>query len=437
MEPLETRRLLSVTFGTNIIANPGAENYDGTADGFNIILPKNWTANGDPTVAQYDRGYGAEIGIRKPNNAGNAFFTGGRDTENTDFFQLIDLSSIATAVDGGHVNFALSAQLGGDGFNTDNATVFVTFENAARNELARPSTGSVSASDRDHVTKFITRTTGGNVPATTRFAQVQIHFKRDSIGGYNNAFADNLALVLFTNTASTSGITPTFVKSTLPPTVVSGSKFRSSLLFTLTNTSSSPNRGVDSITLFATANGVVDSDSIAVATIKRGLGFGPLKSARFVFPVTNLSIPAGTYTLLAQTTDRYLTVVTATTGPTVVVATPVITLSATIGAVAPASVRAGRVISFLFTIQDAGNVNSTGPASFAIGLSTDGTASSAPLGTTLLKRLTIKAGAAPRAFRLRLRVPALQSAGLYTPFAIFTQGANSTTVVGAIPFTVF
>src|ERR1700722_3101270 len=82
VEALEQRQLLSgVVYGTNLILNPGAENYDGTANGFNIITPRNWTANSDPTVAQYRNGYGAAIGIRKPDNAGNAFFTGGPDSE--------------------------------------------------------------------------------------------------------------------------------------------------------------------------------------------------------------------------------------------------------------------------------------------------------------------------------------------------------------------
>ena len=57
-ETLEQRQLLSgvVFMARNLVLNPDAENYDGTADGFNIITPGNWTANSDPTVAQYRSG---------------------------------------------------------------------------------------------------------------------------------------------------------------------------------------------------------------------------------------------------------------------------------------------------------------------------------------------------------------------------------------------
>ena len=40
------------------------------------------------------------------------------------------------------------------------------------------------------------------------------------------------------------------------------------LFLTLTNTSSSVNKGLDTITLFASSNGVVDSTSIPLATLK-------------------------------------------------------------------------------------------------------------------------------------------------------------------------
>ena len=430
---LEERRLFSGFYGTNLVLNPGAETYNGTADGFNIITPADWTSDADPTVARYDRDLGPAIGIEKPANSGDAFFTGGPDTQSTDFFQTIDLSSIASTIDAGHVKFALSAQLGGNGFYDDNADAFVTFENSASTEVARLDTGSVSASDRDDTSKFLTRAIGGVIPATTRFAQIQIHFKRDEDSGYNYGFADNIALVLVTDTPATAGITPTVVRSTLPANAVGGAATRGALVLRLTNTDSSANIGVDTLSLFASTDGVVDSTSIPIGSYKRGIALGPGKSTLFSFPVRSFDLPAGTYTILAQTTDKYLTTVSATSGPTVVVAAPFVSLSASLGAVSPATVKSGRLVSFVLTLENAGNINSTGLANISIGLSTDGTTTSTPL-ITQVRRLTIRAENIPVRLRLLLRVPAGTATGTFTPFVIYTQGANSVTALGPSPF---
>jgi len=435
IEWLEARRLLSGMYGTNLVQNPGAEIYSGTADGYNIITPADWASDADATVARYDHDLGSALGVEKPANGGDAFFTGGPDTQSTDFFQLIDLSSIASTIDAGHVKFALSAQLGGYSFFDDNADAFVTFENSANAEVTRQDTGSVSASDRDDTTKLLTRAIGGLIPDTTRFAQIQIHFKRDENAGYNYGFADNIALVLVTNTPATAGITPTVYKSTLPPNAVSEQPTRGDLILQLSNTDSSANIGTDTISLFASTDGVVDSSSIPLGSYKRGLALGPGKSALFAFPVRSFDLPAGTYTIFAQTTDKYLTTDTAHTGPTVVVAAPVITLSASLGAVSPAAViKPGRIISFVLTLENSGNINSTGLANISIGLSTDGTTTSTPL-VTQARRLTIRTSSIPVRLRLLLRVPVGTAAGTFTPFVIYTQGANSVTALGPSPFT--
>ena len=54
-------------------------------------------------------------------------------------------------------------------------------------------------------------------------------------------------------------------------------------------------------------------------------------------------------------------------GPTVVIAAQVVTLSSTIGAVKPPAVAAGKTISFTLTLQNTGNVDSTGLANLSIG----------------------------------------------------------------------
>ncbi len=208
MEKLESRQLMSVTYGTNVIVNPGAEIYKGTADGNVIITPTGWTANGDPTVDPYSGGDGVSASIPQPPNSGKAFFTGGPDMQSTDLFQTIDLSSIGTAIDAKQVKFALSAYLGGYISQGDDATLFVNFQNAAKSFVSQVSLGPVTPADRNDNTGMLLRSLNGVVPSGARFAQVQIHFERTD-GSYNDGYADNLSLVLNGPTATTGSIAGT------------------------------------------------------------------------------------------------------------------------------------------------------------------------------------------------------------------------------------
>lgn len=423
---------MSVVFGTNLVQNGGAESFGGTADGENIITPTDWTPGGDPTVAWYNAFFGHQIDIRIPNNGGNAFFTGGPDSSHSSFSQRIDLTSIPGLINAGQVNFSLSAALGGYFDNNDNAKVYVNFENAAGARISTASTGTVLATDRNNATKLLYRSDTGTIPASTSFAQVSIDFSRvDGHAGYNYGFADNVSLVLFTNTPSTAGIRLSLARSTLPAIAISGQRTTGGLGLNLFNASTSENIGPVSISLYASSDGTVDSSSFLLSTLDRHYSFGASKGAELNFPVKSLDVPAGTYTILAQTTDQYGTVDTAPFGPTIAIVPAVISLSASVGPISPATVTAGGMIGFTLTIQNAGNVSSSGSATIAVGLSSDGTTHSAPL-ATLIRRVTVKAGGSPLRLRIRVRVPADLS-GTFDPFVTFTQGSQSVTSIGSSP----
>jgi hypothetical protein len=427
VEQLENRRLLSSVYGHNLVINGGAEQYDGYADGYNLITPADWTANGDATVARYNRGYAASIGLQRPANGGSVLFSGGPDQQSTDFFQTIDLSSIAADVDSGHVNFLLGGLLGGYSFYTDNAELFVRFKDASGTVIAQRGTGSVSASDRNDATELIGRLATGNVPATTRFAQVQIHFKRDSLDGYNDAFADNISFQVVTNTPSTSGVTPAITRSTLPATAISGRPARGAVVVSVTNTGTSINQGVDTITLFASSNGVIDSTSTPLASFRRRVSLNAGATKLLGFPLNGFPLPAGTYTILAQTIDRYLTVVNATAGPIVTVVPATVQLSASVAQPIPAAIKPGQFINLVLSVANTGNVNSTGIATIAISVA--GVTNPNPvLIAKRVARLTLKPNGVALKLRLRVRIPATQPADTYTPVVTFTQGGN---VVGA------
>ena len=204
VESLEPRRLMSVAYGTNLIANAGAETYKGTATGYTHITPTGWTAKGDPTVVLYtDAGGFPTATSPGPASRAKAFFSGGPDTAATDFFQTIDLSSIGAAIDAKQVKLALSGYLGGFSSQGDNATLTINFENASKAVISHTSVGPVTAANRKNITGMLLRSTTGTVPAGTRFAQVQVHFARQA-GSYNDGYADNLSLIL-TGPAATTG----------------------------------------------------------------------------------------------------------------------------------------------------------------------------------------------------------------------------------------
>ena len=171
VEKLEDRRLMSATYGTNLIQNPGAESYSGNADGTNIITPAGWTASGYPTVIQYGNVYANKANVQKASNGGVAFFAGGPYSRSDDFFQTIDISSVAGAIDAGQVNFALSAAIGGKGTDNDTATVSVRFLDTSQNIISISSTPMLSRKQRGNRSKFLREGVNGTVPANAVFAR--------------------------------------------------------------------------------------------------------------------------------------------------------------------------------------------------------------------------------------------------------------------------
>lgn len=230
IEALDPRRLLTVVYGVNSILNPSGESFTGDANGTNIILPNNWTANFSPTVAPYSSGNATSASHPKPADSGNVYFAGGPGQESSDFFQEIDLTSVGTDIDAGSVDFTLSAFLGGLGNQNDNATLFVNFRDIDHFFVDQRSVGPVSASDRSNANGLLNRSVTDEVPFGARFAQVQIHFER-VVPTYNDGYADNVSLVFngpgqppvllsAAYDVNTRGAAFTFSQSLLIPTVL-------------------------------------------------------------------------------------------------------------------------------------------------------------------------------------------------------------------------
>jgi hypothetical protein len=434
VESLEQRRLMSVAFGSNLVLNPGAEMWNGLANGYNVITPTDWTATGDPTVAQYNRFFGVALDVAEPSGSGKAFFTGGPDTNATQLYQSVDLSSIATQIDAGQINFDMSAALGGYSHFNDYAQLYVIFKNAAGTEISSAVTGTVLASDRNNASKLLYRTQTGTVPAGTRSAEVLLQFNRIPTTGYNYAFADDVRFLVYTNTTSTVGITPSVARSTLPTSAVSGLKVPGDIDLNLINTSTSKNIGTVTVSLFASTDGKVDSSSILVDTVKHSFTFGANQVEQLDIPVKTLTVPSGTYTIFARTTDPYGTVDTAATGPTIAVEPQTVALALSINSISPTVVEAGKEIAITLTVENSGNVASTGLASVVIALSSNGLTATEPL-TTIPKRVTVQPGDRPAVLKFLVKIPTGLT-GVFDPFVTFALNGNSVTAIDTSPVTV-
>ena len=180
----------------NLIKNPGAESGNGSSNGSVVHIP-NWTTTGATAVK-----YGATGGFPTaqtpgPTKRGTNFFAGGphaaEDVES--IMQTVALGTYGTKIDVGKVKFTLAAWLGGSGSDGDSATVYLTFYSASHAFLSGAAIGPVTNADRNNVTKFLSRTKTAAVPATARTVDIDVEL--DGVSGtYNNAYVDNLSLIL-------------------------------------------------------------------------------------------------------------------------------------------------------------------------------------------------------------------------------------------------
>jgi hypothetical protein len=108
--------------------------------------------------------------------------------------QRIDVSSLATEIDRGGVDFELSAWLGGYSTQNDRAAVFARFMNDANTQTGVSQLAAVTNVDRGNVTMLMFREMLGDLPVTTRFIDIQLVASRSI--GENDGYADNISLVL-------------------------------------------------------------------------------------------------------------------------------------------------------------------------------------------------------------------------------------------------
>lgn len=230
----------AVSFNTNLIVNGDAEAGSAGANAFDVVTVPGWTTTGNFSVYQYDSDpIFPALSSPGPVSRGNNFFAGGplisygiepanslatidRASGNlsnnlSSAFQTIDLSSDAGTIDAGDISFNLSGFLGGYSIERDAASVVASFLDANNLTLSSASIGPVTEIERNFSTGLQERATTGLVPSGTRRILVTIQATAiDTANTYtNNAYADNLSLVLAANNSVTSVPEPSEVPGLL------------------------------------------------------------------------------------------------------------------------------------------------------------------------------------------------------------------------------
>jgi len=176
----------AANLGTNLIVNGDAENgttgwtaFAGTPVFGAVEYSSNWVQPSQP--GPVDRGSFLFVG-----DSGNAFAAG---------FQSVDVSNLAGLIDTGAVHYNLSGWLGGWLAQTDNAVLYVQFQNATAVDLGTATLGPVTPLDRGNATGLLLRSTEGVLPVGTTSVVFSLSMERLG-GGDNDGYADNLGFSL-------------------------------------------------------------------------------------------------------------------------------------------------------------------------------------------------------------------------------------------------
>jgi hypothetical protein len=206
----------------NLLANPGAEDGTATPDGYDIYRPPGWEMSQKATITSVAYGapgfFTAEQGAAF--GGGRSFFAGGppNNGNSSEFvmFQEITLpAEVRGDVAAGTVQATVGGCLGGYANQNDLVEVSAAYSGTGLGEefLFSPNFKGPDAAARNNQTDLLPRAITAQLPKTAETIRVRFDFQAKS-GSYNDAYADNLMLVL--STAGTPPPAPSCGTS-LPP----------------------------------------------------------------------------------------------------------------------------------------------------------------------------------------------------------------------------
>lgn len=186
------RKVVCPVCGRNLILNPGAESGMGTNTDSVVKVP-DWKGTGGFTAAQYAWPSGDLYATtRVPKDRGKNFFYGGPNSHESTATQLVRVP--AKGISTGKAIYVLSGWLGGYDGQSDDATLYATFENASGKAISTARIGPVTEAQRHGNSELLYRRVSGRVPAATRAVLLKLVMLR-YVGSDNDGLADNLSLV--------------------------------------------------------------------------------------------------------------------------------------------------------------------------------------------------------------------------------------------------
>ena len=187
------------TSSANLLIDGDGESGTCTTDWSAVTSVPGWTVTqGSPSIVCYAIG---SFNTPSTGSGGNAFIADGPYGDSA-LRQNVNVSSAASAIDGGKVTYNLAGWLGGYTVYNGQAVVTATFLDANGKPLGTPAQlAGVNASARSLESGFVAQSTTGNVPTGTRTISVLLQFT-DTSASYNIGYADNLSLTLSTPVAA-------------------------------------------------------------------------------------------------------------------------------------------------------------------------------------------------------------------------------------------
>lgn len=188
--PFDIELLKSPLFNSNLVVNGDAEGGAAATSSYKTVPLPGWTTTQSLTVLKYGMP-GGFPGTNTPGplNRGTNFFVGGPDSPAPEATQTIDLDKVGAVIDAKVVEFKFSAFLGGAAGQKDSAEAQVVFMDASSKKLSECVLGPEAKG------MLVLKTGAGTVPAGARKAVITLRMKREN-GTYNDAVADNIAMVL-------------------------------------------------------------------------------------------------------------------------------------------------------------------------------------------------------------------------------------------------
>jgi hypothetical protein len=184
------------TLGNNLVFNGDAEFNRGFGSNSTQQYAAGWDdpGPGGITLVNYLAGNGFPTPQNPgPANRGNNFLSGGTNAVST-MTQRIDVGNLASMIDSGNLDFTLSAWLGGFGSQNDTASVVAHFLDGANSDIGSAQLSAVTAAERGNLTGLLFRARFGDVPALTRWINIELIATRST--GQNDGYADNISFFL-------------------------------------------------------------------------------------------------------------------------------------------------------------------------------------------------------------------------------------------------